>query len=140
MGIILHFPSIDELKDLVFLSPQWLEKLFAYLIIAHPYNISRDNKDHLNDCLVQDGILFGTFLKHMLQMFNKAQEVMGCIISFDQTVAFLTKFRFIAEITASTDFLEQSHPMLQCEETRKFLLYRHSCLKTNKRYDHHLFK
>ena len=112
MGVILHFPSIDELKELVFLSPQWLEKLFAYLIIAHPYKITGDREDDLYECLVKDGILFGTFLNHMLQMFNKAQEVTGCNISFDQAVAFLAKFRFIAEITTSTDFLEESHPML----------------------------
>ena len=122
MGIILHFPSIDELKELVFLSPQWLEKLFAYLIIAHPYKISGDNKDHLYECLVQDGILFGTFLKHMLQMFNKAQEVTGCNISFEQAVAFLAKFRFIAEISISTNFLEQSHPRLQCEENTEIFI------------------
>ena len=123
MGVILHFPSIDELKDLIFLSPQWLEKFFAYLIIAHPYKPSGDKKDHSYRCLVQDGILLGTFLEHMLQMFNKAQEVIGCNISFDQAIAFLSNFRFIAEISISTDFLEESHPMLQSEEdTRIFIV------------------
>ena len=102
------------------MSPQWLEKLFAYLIIAHPYKISGDNKDHLYECLAQDGILFGTFLKHMLQMFNKPQDVTGCNISFEQGAAFLAKFHFIAEITA--DFLEQSHPMLQCEENTEIFI------------------
>jgi len=123
MGIILHFPSIDELKDLIFLSPQWLEKFFAYLIIAHPYKPSGDKKDYSYRCLVQDGILLGTFLEHMLQMFNKAQEVIGCNISCDQAIAFLSNFRFIAEISISTDFLEESHPMLQSEEdTRIFIV------------------
>ena len=122
MGIILHFPSIDELKELVFLSPQWLEKLFAYLIIAHPYKSTGDNEDYLYDCLEENGILFGTFLNHMLQMFNKAQEVTGCNISFDQAVAFLTKFRFIAEIKTSTDFLEQSQQMLRCEDNTQIFI------------------
>ncbi|XP_065907641.1 death-associated protein kinase 1-like isoform X2 [Dysidea avara] len=36
-GAILHFDTTDSLKELVFLSPQWLEKLFAFLVIAHPY-------------------------------------------------------------------------------------------------------
>ena len=123
MGVILYFPSIDELKELVFLSPQWLEKLFAYLIIAHPYRISGDKKDHSYRCLVQDGVLLGTFLEHMLQLFNKKQEKIGCNISIEQAIAFLVKLRFIAEISISTDFLEEAHPMLQSQEdTRIFIV------------------
>ena len=122
MGIILHFPSIDELKELVFLSPQWLEKLFAYLIIAHPYKISGDKKDHSYRCLVQDGILLGSFLEHMLQLFNKEQEMIGCNISIEKAIAFLVKFGFIAEISIFTAFLEESHPMLQSKEDSRFFI------------------
>jgi len=116
MGIVLHFPSIDSLKELVFLTPQWLEKLYAYLIIAHPYKPTGDDKDHSYNCLVQDGILLESFLIHMLEMFNKEQQVVGCKISFAQAVDYLVRFGFIAKINISTDFLEESHPFLQCEE------------------------
>ena len=40
-GTILHFPAEAALlKDLVILSPQWLTKVIAYVIVAHPYKIS----------------------------------------------------------------------------------------------------
>ncbi|XP_065883364.1 uncharacterized protein [Dysidea avara] len=122
MGIVLHFPSIDSLKELVFLTPQWLEKLYAYLIIAHPYKPTGDDKDHSYSCLVQDGILLESFLIHMLEMFNKQQQVISCKISFAQAVDYLVRFGFIAKINISTDFLEESHPFLECEEEEQIYI------------------
>ena len=69
-GVILHFPSIDKLKQLVFLSPQWLEKLIAFLIIAHHYKPTGDKDDHSYKRLKHEGVLVGSFLYNSLQMFN----------------------------------------------------------------------
>ena len=120
-GVILHFPSIDSLKELVFLSPQWLEKLVAFLIVAHHYKPTGDKDDHSYRRLKHEGVLVGSFLEHSLQMFNTLHRVIGCEISFNQAIALLSKFGFIAEISNTTEFLEESHPWSE-EEKRIFIV------------------
>ena len=121
-GVVLHFPSINNLKQLVFLSPQWLEKLIAFLIIAHNYKPTGDRDDHSYDRLKYEGVLVGSFLDHMLQMFNKLHRAVGCEISFKQAVTFLIKFGFIAEISITTEFLEELHPWSKEDEKRIFIV------------------
>ena len=112
-GVILHFPSIE---NLVFLSPQWLEKLVAYLIIAHHYKPRGDEDDYSYKRLKNEGVLLGSFLNSMLQMLNKQQRTVECEISFDQAIAFLIRFGFIAEIAITTKFLEESYPWSENEK------------------------
>ena len=121
-GVVLHFPSINNLKQLVFLSPQWLEKLIAFLIIAHNYKPTGDRDDHSYDRLKYEGVLVGSFLDHMLQMFNKLHRAVGCEISFKQAVTFLIKFGFIAEISTTTEFCEELHPWSEEDEERIFIV------------------
>ena len=121
-GVILHFPSIDDLKKLVFLSPQWLEKLIAFLIIAHHYKSTGDKDDHSYKRLKHEGVLVGSFLDHMLQMFNKLHRSIACEITFVQAVTFLIKFGFIAEISITTEFLEELHPWSKEKEKRIFIV------------------
>ena len=121
-GVILHFPSINNLKHLVFLSPQWLEKLIAFLIIAHHYKPTGDEDDDSYDRLKYEGVLVGSFLDHMLQMFNKLHRAVGCEVSFDQAITCLTKFGFIAEISNKAEFLEELHPWSKEEERRIFIV------------------
>ena len=132
-GVLLHFPSIE---NLVFLSPQWLEKLVAYLIIAHHYKPTGDEDDYSYKRLKYEGVLLGSFLHHMLQMFNKQQRAVGCEISIDQAVAFLVKFGFITEISITTQFLEESHPWSKNEKESSLFL--HSCLKTMEKEEYPL--
>ena len=117
-GVILHFPSIDSL---VILSPQWLEKMVAYLIIAHHYKPTGDTDDYSYRRLKHEGILLGSFLNHLLHMFNEQQRTVGCQIFFDQAVAFLVNFGFIAEISITTEFLEEFHPWSE-NEKRVFIV------------------
>ena len=121
-GVILHFPSISNLKDLVFLSPQWLEKLIAFLIVAHHYRTTGDRDDYSYDRLKGEGVLVGSFLNSMLQMFNTLHRDEGCEFSFDQAVTFLKKFGFIAEISITTEFLEEQHPWSKEDEERIFIV------------------
>ena len=121
-GVILHFPSTDNLKQLVFLSPQWLEKLIAFLIIAHHYRTTGDKDDHSYDRLNNEGVLVGSFLDHMLQMFNQLHRAVGCELSFDQAVAFLIKLGFISEIAITTEFLEEQYPWSEEDEKRIFIV------------------
>ena len=120
--IILHFPSITNLKDLVFLSPQWLEKLIAFLVLAHHYRSTGDKDDFSYDRLKGEGVLVGSFLKSMLQMFNTQHRDEGCEFSFDKAVTFLKKFGFIAEISIATEFLEEQHPWSKEEEENIFIV------------------
>ena len=48
-GTILHFPQVESLKDVVVLSPDWLTKLFSYIIIAHPYKLESIMVCNLSD-------------------------------------------------------------------------------------------
>ena len=43
-------------------------------------------------------------------------------MSFDQAVSFLVKFGFIAEISRTTEFLEERHPWSKEEEKRVFIV------------------
>ena len=45
-GIILHFPNATLLKDVVVLLPDWLTKLFSYVIVAHPYKYDCDHDNN----------------------------------------------------------------------------------------------
>ena len=121
-GVILHFSSIHNLKELVFLSPQWIEKLIAFLIVAHHYRPTGDEDDYSYMRLTDEGVLVGSFLDHMLQMFNELHGAVGCKFSFDQAVSFLVKFGFIAEISRATEFLEERHPWSKEAEKRVFIV------------------
>ena len=105
----------------MFLSPQWLEKLIAFLIIAHYYKPTGDKDDHSYRRLKNEGVLVGSFLYNSLQMFNKLHQVNGCEFSFDQAVTFLSNFRFISEISVTTVFIEESHPWSE-KEKRIFIV------------------
>ncbi|XP_065912961.1 uncharacterized protein [Dysidea avara] len=114
-GIILHFPAVDGLKELIFLSPQWLEKLISFLVVGHPYKATGDTKDFAYKCLTEDGFLLGTFLAHMLQMFNKRYRFASSEISFEKAVAFLIKFGFIVAVSTKTRLFD-SHPEIEIDK------------------------
>ena len=107
-GIILHFPQVESLKDVVVLSPDWLTKLFSYIIIAHPYKLEinyglqfKRLKDH--------GILQEDFITFMVNKFNKEQDKFGILLSTKQAIEFAQLFGFVAEVHSSTYFLEELH-------------------------------
>ena len=121
-GAILYFETTDSLKELVFLSPQWLEKLFAFLVIAHPYKPTGDEHDDSYKCLTCEGVLLQSFLSHMLKMFNKTHRAVSHQLSLGEAISFLTKFGFIVEISPSTRLLEQSYPQLQSTKDRYYIV------------------
>ena len=67
-GIALHFYSFKSLQNLIVLSPQWLVKLLAYVIVAHPFKKfgSPLNKQYM--CLIQLGILHKEFFGYMVML------------------------------------------------------------------------
>ena len=102
-GTILHFASIKSLSVLVILSPHWLTKLISYLLIAHPYQRIGGQCDSSFDFLTKKGVLLGSFLAYMLDLFNKSESFQ---IDYQQSVDLMSRFSFIAHISSNTYFLE----------------------------------
>ena len=107
-GTILYFPEVESLKDLVVLSPDWLTKLFSYIIIAHPY-ILECNYGLQYKRLKDYGILEENFIAYMVNKFNAEQEKFGLPIGTSQAIEFAQLFGFIAEVHNNTYFLEEMH-------------------------------
>ena len=105
-GTILHFPQVESLKDMVVLSPDWLTKLFAYIIVAHPYKFGFDC-DMQFERLKNQGILEEDFITYMVEKFNKEQEKFGLPLTTKQAIEFAKLFGFIAEVNSNTYFLEE---------------------------------
>ena len=105
-GTILHFATVKSLSKLVILSPHWLTKLISYLLIAHPYQRIGGKHDRSFGLLTKKGILLGSFLAYMLDLFNQSEFGTGFQIDHQQAVDILSKFSFIAHISSNTYFLE----------------------------------
>ena len=105
-GTILHFPEAKSLKDVIVLSPDWLTKLFSYVIVAHPYKVECDFNLQF-ERLRDHGILQEDFIAFMVNKFNKEQEKFGLPLSSNQAIEFAQLFDFIAEVNSSTYFLEE---------------------------------
>ena len=106
-GTVLHFASIESLKQLVILSPHWLTKLFSYVLIAHPYQSIGGKEDISFHVLTEKGILLGSFLTHMLESFNSSEKKAGFEAQRQQTVDLIKKFGFVAQVTPKATFLEE---------------------------------
>ena len=107
-GTILHFPQMESLKNVVVLSPDWLTKLFSYIIIAHAYKLEIDHGLQFKR-LRDHGILQEDFITFMVNKFNKEQEKFGLPLSTKQAIEFAQLFGFVAEVHSNTYFLEELH-------------------------------
>jgi len=75
-AIVLHFPSIKSMQDVLVLSPQWLIKLFAYVIVAHPFKkYGSAVHDRQYDCLTKFGILHKKFLTTWLNALMNGKSL-----------------------------------------------------------------
>ena len=119
-GTILHFPQAETLKDVVVLSPDWLTKLFSYVIIAHPYKLEIDYSLQFKR-LKDYGILEEEFITFMVSKFNKEQEKFGLSLSTEQAIEFTQLFGFITLVNSNTHFLEESH-QLPVSKKRVFIV------------------
>ena len=106
-GTILHFPHTELLKAVVVLSPQWLTKLVAYIIVAHQYKVDGSRHDKQFQRLQDHGILVEDFINCMVNKFNKGQNTFGFPVTTERATAFVKQFGLIAEINSTTHFLEE---------------------------------
>ncbi|XP_065914608.1 uncharacterized protein [Dysidea avara] len=115
-GIILYFSTIKSLKRLIVISPHWLTKLFSYLLFAHPYQVKGGNRDKDFEMLIKKGILLGSFLSYMLDLFNKSEKAVDFSIAQVEAVDLMKKFGFAAQISSNTYFLEEKYDFTREDE------------------------
>ena len=90
-GTILYFPQVEALQNVVVLSPDWLTKLFSYIIIAHPYVSECDHR--LQYIRLKDyGLLEEDFITFMINKFNEDQNKYGIPLSTEQAIEFAQLF------------------------------------------------
>ena len=113
---ILYFSEIESLKDLVILSPNWLAKLFSYVIAAFSYTTNF----HIHEAwerLTKYGILEESLLQHMLDKFHSDYPSVVCVTK-QQVVDILLSFHLVARITREAWFSEEGYPSLpDCGDT-----------------------
>ena len=106
-GIIMHFSFIESLNNVIVLSPQWLAKLLAFVIVAHPYKRFGSPLDNQYDCLIKEGVLYKEFFDHMVGKFNQWSTAHNCGIKIEpeQAMDLVQRFYIVAEIDKSATFL-----------------------------------
>jgi len=112
-GTVLYFPFIESLQRLVILSPHWLTKFISYVILAHPYKCIGGRLDISFRYLIEKGILLGSFLSHMLNLFNNSETATSFDVDTIKAVDLLKKFHFVASISSGTSFLEEKDTFYQ---------------------------
>ena len=106
-GIIMHFPLVESLRNVIVLSPQWLVKLLAFVIVAHPFKHIGSSLDNQYDCLIKEGVLYKEFFDHMVNEFNNwsVAHNFGITIEPKQAMDFVESFYIVAQIDKNTIFL-----------------------------------
>ena len=107
---ILHFSQIESLKDLVILSPQWLAKLFSYVITAHSY-VTGTELDNAWQQLTKYGILHESLLVHMLEKFHFDYPTLVPVTK-QQVMDILLCFHLVAPISRRAWFAEIGYPSI----------------------------
>ena len=108
--IILHFSHFESLKDLVILSPNWLAKLFTYIIAGGSYKTGCEF-DWAWLRLSKYGILHECLLQHMLDKFHSDYPVTNLMqINKQQVVDILLYFHLLARVTSKAWFAEEGLP------------------------------
>ena len=110
--IILHFSHVESLNDLVILSPNWLAKLFSYVIAAESYKTGGE-LDWAWKWLTKYGILHECLFQHMLDKFHSDYPVDGLMqVTKQQVKDILLCFHLITCITREAWFAEEGLPPL----------------------------
>ena len=113
---IFYFSEIESLRDLVILSPNWLAKLFSYVITASSY-VKGSVVDNAWERLTKYGILEESLLQHMLDKFHSDYPRVVCVTK-QQVVGILVSFHLVARITRKAWFSAHGCPSLpECGDT-----------------------
>ena len=112
---ILYF---NQIKDLVILSPNWLAKLFSYVIAAESYKTESNYKTAYK-WLTKCGVLHESLLQHMLDKFQSDYPIPSINpITKKQVVDILLCFHLVAQIDNKAWFGdEETFPLPESGDT-----------------------
>jgi len=109
-GVLLHFPDVSELLNLVFISPQWLSDLFSSVISVHDSVPKGFTLEHAWKRYSIYAILEEDF-------FNYILEKGGYLDHKTAVIAIMQKFDLIAEVPNSTCFVGETPPPASDKKT-----------------------
>ena len=110
---IIYFNEIECLKGLVILSPNWLAKLFSYIITAISYKDGETSFYSSYKRLKKYGILHEDLLQHMLEKFYLDFPVTDRVkLTKENIVNILVHFGLLVCITREAWFAEEGFPSL----------------------------
>ena len=100
-GIILYFPEVKLLSEIVFVSPDWLSSIFSKIITTHDQVTSKHSLYHAWKRYDEFAILEEQFLDHVLKLAS-VSEYKEIIISL------MESFNLLVEIPNNTCFANES--------------------------------
>ena len=102
-GIILHFPEVKILSDIVFVSPDWLSSIFSKIITTHEQVPDKHPLCHPWKRYDDYAILEEEFLDHILQLafVSEQKEII---------ISLMELFNLLAEIRNDTCFDDEPAP------------------------------
>ena len=100
-GIILYFPEVKVLSEIVFVSPDWLSSIFSKIITTHDQVTDKHSLYHAWKRYDEFAILEEQFLDHILKLAS-VSEYKEIIISL------MESFNLLAEIPNNTCFANES--------------------------------
>ena len=104
-GVLLHFPNVPDLSNIVFICPQWLSDLFSTVVNIHD---SRPKKVALQRAWKRystHAILEENFFDYILVKG-------GYLDHKNAVIAIMKKFDLLAEVPSSTYFVGETQPAL----------------------------
>ena len=102
-GVLLHFPDVPNLLNIVFICPQWLSDLFSTVINVHDSIPKGFALQHAWKRYSTYAILEENFFDYIL-------DKGGYLDHKDAVIAIMKKFDLLAEIPNSTYFTEEAQP------------------------------
>ena len=100
-GIILYFPEVKILSEIVFVSPDWLSSIFSKIITTHDQVTDKHSLYHAWKRYDKYAILEERFLDHILQLafVSEHKEII---------ISLMELFNLLAEIPNNTCFVNES--------------------------------
>ena len=100
-GIILYFPEVKLLSEIVFVSPDWLSSIFSKIITTHDQVTNKHSLYHAWKRYDKFAILEEQFLDHILQL--------ACVPEYKEIIiSLMESFNLLAEIPNNTCFADES--------------------------------
>jgi len=100
-GVLLHFPDVPDLSNLVFISPQWLSDLFATVVNVHDsvpkgFVLQRAWKRYSTHAILEE------------DFFDFVLEKGGYLDHKNTVIAIMKKFDLLTEVPSKTSFVGET--------------------------------